>query len=453
MANDIAPEIQLWYAVKAPIKQFQIMAKSPLSPEKKLGKPAFSPLTLWLTDFLDHVDMALFMSLSPLWYTLLFPETWTLEEKTQWFHSFKFLISVLVYPLGAFVFSSIAQMRSPVVALRWSVWGFSLCTMAMGFIPTPWPFFGLYLMAACRFLQCFFSRGDRTIGPIYLMANTPHSSALDRAVIYDVVLISGQWVAQIIAYALLITNDLFLWRIPFVVASIVGCFCAYFRFKNTEKTNPSIALNPTTLPMAQRPSWKWFAALACMTGPAYVFYELCFYLITDFVPMVTSLPFAALAGQKMYLSPLDIGVLFVSYLVLKRFDLTAHRLLSIMSGIGIIGISLLIPMFSALSLYPHLLYVGFFRCVLIALGVPYALCLFILLRQAIASSSKPYLFIPLAQVIGTIFLGHSTCMISFKLYNLLPYAGTAGVYGSLVCALSLWGNGWFKRCVLSGIAS
>ncbi len=430
------------------------MAKSPLSPEKKLEKPAFSPMTLWLTDFLDHVDMALFMSLSPLWYIILFPESWTMAEKTQWFHSFKFLISVLVYPLGAFVFSSIAQMRSPVTALRWSVWGFSLCTMAMGLIPTPWPFFGLYLMAACRFLQCFFARGDRTIGPIYLMANTPNTTALDRAVIYDVVLISGQWVAQIIAYALLSTHNLFLWRIPFIVAGTVGCFCAYFRFKNTEKTKAITPLTPTLiLPTDQRPSWKWFAALACMTGPSYLFYDLCFYLMTDFVPMVTSLPFASLAGQKMYLSPLDIGVLFASYFVLKGFDLTAHRLLSIMSGIGIIGISILIPMFSALSLYPNLLYVGFFRCVLIALGVPYALCLFILLRQAIASSSKPYLFIPFAQVIGTIFLGHSTCMISFKLYNLFPYAGTAGVYGSLVCALSLWGNRWFKRHVLSRSAS
>lgn len=425
------------------------MAQLPLSPEKKLGKPAFSALTLWLTDFLDHVDMALFMSLSPLWYTILFPESWTLTEKTQWFHSFKFLTSVLVYPLGAFVFSSIAQIKSPVMALRCSVWGFSICTMAMGLIPTPWPFFGLYLMAACRFLQCFFARGDRTIGPIYLMANTPNATALDRAVIYDVVLISGQWVAQMIAYVLLSTHDLFLWRIPFIVAGIVGCFCAYFRFKNTEKTKPSVALKPNALPFAQRPSWKWFAALACMTGPSYLFYDLCFYLMTDFVPMVTSLPFAALAGQKGYLSPLDIAILVVSYFTLKRLDLTAHRLMSIMSGIGIIGICILIPMFSALSLYPNLLYVGFFRCVLIALGVPYALCLFILLRQAIASSSKPYLFIPFAQVIGTIVLGHSTCMISFKLYNLLPYSGTAGVYGSLVCVLSLWGNRWFKRFALS----
>jgi MFS family permease len=426
------------------------MAQSPLSPEKKLTKPAFSPLTLWLTDFLDHVDLALFMSLSPLWYILLFPDSWTLAEKTQWFHSFKFLISVLVYPLGAFVFSSIAQIKSPVTALRLSVWGFSLCTMAMGLVPTSWPFFGLYLMAACRFLQCFFSRGDRTIGPIYLMANTPNATALDRAVIYDVVLISGQWVAQIIAYALLMTNDLFLWRISFIVSGIVGCFCAYFRFKNTEKIPSTIpSKSPLNLPIKQRPSWKWFAALACMTGPSYLFYDLCFYLMTDFVPMVTHLPFSALAGQKMYLSPLDMGILFVSYVVLKRLHLTAHRLLSIMSGIGIMGIALLIPMFSTLSIYPHLLYVGFFRCVLIALGVPYALCLFILLRQAIASSSKPYLFIPLAQVIGTIFLGHSTCMISFKLYNLLPYAGTAGVYGSVVCALSLWGNRWFKRCVVT----
>ena len=425
------------------------MAESPLFPEKKLEKPAISPMTLWLTDFLDHVDLALFMSLSPLWYIILFPESWTLAEKTQWFHSFKFLISVLVYPLGAFVFSSIAQIKSPVTALRWSVWGFSLCTMAMGLIPAPWPFFGLYLMAACRFLQCFFARGDRTIGPIYLMANTPNATALDRAVIYDVVLISGQWVAQIIAYALLIANDVFLWRIPFIVAGIVGCFCAYFRCKNTEKTNASPPLTPTlTLLMDQRPSWKWFAALACMTGPSYLFYDLCFYLMTDFVPMVTSLPFASLAGQKMYLSPLDIGVLFASYFTLKRFDLTAHRLLSIMSGIGVIGISILIPMFSALSLYHNLFYVGFFRCVLITLGVPYALCLFILLRQAIASSSKPYLFIPLAQLIGTIFLGHSNCMISFKLYALFPYAGTAGVYGSLLCLLSLWGNRWFKRCVI-----
>ncbi len=425
------------------------MAQSPLSPEKKLTKPAFSPLTLWLTDFLDHVDMALFMSLSPLWYTILFPETWTLAEKTQWFHSFKFLISVLVYPLGAVVFSSIAQIKSPVTALRLSVWGFSLCTMAMGLVPTSWPFFGLYLMAACRFLQCFFSRGDRTIGPIYLMANTPNATALDRAFIYNVILICGQWVAQMIAYALLIRNDPFLWRIPFIVASILGCFCAYFRFKNTEKIHPTVpSKSPLTLPMTHYPSWKWFIALACMTGPTYVFYEICFYLMTDFVPMVTPLPFSALAGQKIYLSPLDIGALFASYIVLKRLNLTAHRLLSIMSGIGIIGISILIPMFSALSIYPHLLYVACFRCILIALGVPYALCLFILLRQAIASSSKPYLFIPFAQVLGTIFLGHSTCMISFKLYTLFPYAGTAGVYGSVVCALSLWGNRWFKRSVL-----
>lgn len=428
------------------------MAKSPvsepLSPEKKIEKPVFSPLTLWLTDFLDHFDLGLYMSLSPLWSQILFSQSYTALEKSQWFHGLNFIISIVVYPLGTVVFSNIAQYRSPMTALRCSVWGSSLSTLAMGLMPVSSLFFGPWLVATCRFLQCFFARGDRTIAPVYLMENSPNATALDRAVVYDIILVSGQWGSQIVAYFLLKTQDPYLWRIPFVVAGILGCFCAYFRFNNASKNTEMVKkTHPSNLSMAQRPPWQWFAALICMTGPSYLFYTLSFYLITDFIPMITPLSGTSLAGQKIYLSGLDIAALVAVYIILKRCDLKPKTLLLIMSRLCIVGVFILIPMFSLLPYFPSLFYVGLFRSILIAIGVPYALCLFVFLRQAIASTSKPYLFVPFAQVLGTIFLGHSTCMISFKLYDLFPYAGTGGVYGSVLCILALFGNSWFKRSV------
>ena len=430
------------------------MAELPLSPEKKPDELIFSPLTFWLTDFLDHFDLALYMSLSPLWIRWMCTESSTVLEKTQWFHGLNFAISALVYPLGAVIFSHIAQYRSPMSALRLSVWGFSISTLAMGFIPISSPFFSPWLLATCRFLQCFFARGDRTIAPVYLMANSPKSTVLDRAVVYDVILIAGQWGAQIVSYFLLKTQSDFLWRIPFVIAGIFGCFCAYFRCKSTTHHKQLIKkADPLVPPATQRPPWKWFLALVCMTGPCYLFYTLSFYLITDFVPMITPLSSVDLAGQKIYLSPLDISILLVVYLLLKRRYLCPTTLLGILSRLCFIGIVILIPMFSLIPVFPSLIYVASLRCLLIALGVPYALCFFVLLRQAIPLTDKPYIFIGLAQVLGTILLGHSTCMISLKLYDLFPYAGMPGVYGSLVCGLALWGNGWFKKFIASSQSS
>jgi len=427
---------------------------SPMEKNRPTGAPtpmpvaSLSPKTLWIVNFLDHFDLALYMSLAPLWGQLFSAASHTTLEKSFWFHSVTFLISAVSYPLGTFIFGYVAQKKSPLMGLRWSIWGFSLSTLAMGMTPTlsQYPLLGPWLFCAFRFFQCFFARGERTITPLYLMAHSTQKTALDRAVAYDVILISGQWCAQIVAFFLLQSGHLFLWRIPFLIAGVFGCCTAWVRCKAIP-THP-ISASPLPAQQSQRPSWQWFAALACMTGPSYIFYALTFYLMTDFVPMITPLSVTALAGQKIYLSAIDILVLLMAHHVLKRYTQRSASLLPIMRLLCLASIAILPLVFWGLPLWPSLHYVGCVRILLIIIGVTYSLCFFVSMRQAIPATHKPYVFISIAHLLGNILLGQSTSTISLWMYGCTQWSCAPGLYGAVVCALALWGQSYFQTSIL-----
>jgi MFS family permease len=407
----------------------------------------FSPASLWAVVFLDHFDLVLYTGLLPLWGVLFFPTSTSALHTASTIHGIFFATRSLAYPLASLLFGWLATRFSPPAGLRLSVLGFSVSTLAMGLIPTAHDniFWGPIFFALCRFLQCFFARGERTITPLYLLDRSPENKAMGRIVIAQVMLFLGNTAAQAASLFLLLPSHQKYWRIAFLMAGIVGCAAAWLRWNSISM--PEKTGNAPKPDSSDSQTWSWsrFIALASITGPTYTFYAFAFYLMSDFVPLITDISNVALMKQKTYFFGADIVVLIGIHWTLKKYKPGPNALIRMMRGLCVLSIATLPLFFYGIVLRPSLGYVGCLQGILILIGVTYALCFFTILKQNLNETNKPYLFMGGAQMVGTITLGYGTAFISLLFYKKTGWACSPGLYGSFVCAVAWWGLGWMKK--------
>jgi MFS family permease len=420
-----------------------------------------SPITLWLANFLDHFDVQLCMILSPLWIDLFFTSSADNAAKATAIHGLYFATSALAYPLGSVIFGLIADRISPVFALRCSILGFSLGTMGMGLLPSAYhyPLLAPLVFALFRFLQSFFARGERAITQIYLFSDDHKGDAINRATAFEFSVFLGGYLASLIGSSFLkkwplatqLATQIDAWRIPFVGAGLVGCLLTWWRWaasKNplphNQASNDHGCNTGAGQSIISRPSWVWFAALACISGPWYLFYALIFKLDL-FYPLISPLTALDLAQQTTYFFGIDLIAVLITRNIVKSIEEKTNVHFHHMRWVCLMGFIVLVPLFGIIPFWPSLKYIALLRISLIFMGVYYSMHFSLYLRDIIRFQSNPYLSIGMAKMVGTILLGHSCAYFSLKIYALTRWACAPGLYGTIVCVLALWGLNWFKK--------
>jgi MHS family proline/betaine transporter-like MFS transporter len=390
--------------------------------------------TLYLLNFWDHFDSALYSFLAP-WLGVIFFPTQDILLASMGIYGVLWTSSLVAAPAGAFIFGLLAKRFSPEYALRCSALGVGISTLAIACLPS-------YSMAsmASPLLLIFFrgllslcAKGDHTIIQSYGMQEKTFPQRIKHSMKVEIFTLSGLFSASMLSMILVQFSHIrtYLWRLPF----FVGGVAILFLLKHRRNHLRSLSL-PDAPPCSTETSfsWKLILEFACVSSLSYVTYATAFQVFNVFIPKVTSLSFEGMLFGNTFWLGLDM----LCIIGIGRTIETMHPL-KVMRPAALALALTSIPLFWGLKLYPHVAYVFFLRGWIVFCGVSYALPLMAWLCH-FSKGSSSYLHIGLGTVLGTLFLGYGTPVISLFLYRQSQWVGAPGVPLTVSALLALFGQ-------------
>lgn len=458
-------------------------------------------LFIFLGDFFDHGDLYFFVTFMPLLGPIFFPTHSFLGPWLLYWVS-----NLLAYPLGAWIFGHMAQQltlrarrnhedpQQVVIPLLGKIFlGLSLCTFIIGLLPSyknfgPWAYWAPCLLLFFRTLQCFFARGQRSIGHLFLLSEGTFGSHILRSMGYELWTLASLMASAFLAsYLLKNYTSPWAWRCLFLIAGSLGAFISLFFIGKKKKTskkedssfkddtstytyspqdlsplhplegkNHDVSFSPP--PEAYKacrhflydvpPMFLWFS-LSVIGGFSYVPYALAFHFLPYFMSTITKIPLHDVLRHTGYLFLLDMTLVLLSFgciFLLWTYKTRKENSSLFSKETKSYSLYFFIFLSKALRVILHLwclfLPLGFFliyfqdsllcfkilRFFIIITGVVYSSFLYLWRKTVHSALGEDYKILGVTQSFGTLIMGHSIGFICHCLFHFFPYSFLPGLY-------------------------
>ncbi len=375
----------------------------------RMGSKRAFQFTIFLGNFFEHYDTALFGFLSPFLAPLIFPQN---DPITALIFTYAIIpISMVIRPIGALVFGYIGDVYGRGQALFISLVGMAILS---GFIACMPPFQQIGVLAPvlfilARILQNFLAAGETMGGAVYLLDNAEGKDHDFLSSFYGASTIGGILLASFGVFLIShynIVNPA--WRFLYVCGFLTALFGCIIR-----KTNCDLPQNIEARMPIKNVFWnqkKALLAIILTSGFDSATYSVSVILMNGFIPLISTLTKAEVMKANTYL-------LFFDFCALPCFGYLAKKISreKLMLGAAICIILFAIPLFSSLK-NASFLQMILVRLTLVTFGVAFCAPFHAWARTLIPAAHR-YTIISFGYAIGNQLLGSPTAAISLFLYQ------------------------------------
>lgn len=380
-------------------------------------------------NFLEHYDTALFSLLAPFLAPIFFSNS---DPLTALIYTYSILCSgFIVRPLGAILFGWIGDCYGRKQALSLSLFGMSITTISIGFIPG-YGEIGLYapiLLTMGRMFQSFFAAGESAGGAIFVLENTPKKRQAIWSGLYDACTMGGILIASAVVLCMSrYTNLQNTWRVLFWSGGITAIIGYYLRRSTITHSVICEKLPFFSIIITNR---KALASIIIASGFSYSIYSLAFSLMNGYIPLITPFSKTTMIEINTFLIALDI-------VLLPLFGYVSHRLgieKVMLTGAALSSVCA-IPLFTLLS-HATLSIIILVRLIIIILGVSFSATYHAWTINLTVARNR-YLILSLGSAIGSQCIGMPTASICLWLYKITNWSGAPGIYFMCLGILSFW---------------
>jgi len=380
-------------------------------------KPARRIVSILLGNSLDHFDTVLYVLLAPIMADTFFPNS---VPTVQIIYMYTvFAGSSFVRPVGSLFFGWLAKSYGPARALRYSLIGISSATFLIGVLPGYFAigYFSPIFLIILRAMQGIFSAGESAVAKFFIMEDVGDRSARKAAYLYEFSTMSGIILGSFISMkAALYSREIYvdIWRFCFLAGGIIGFLILSlrgFQVKNkrpfSSERNKKSSVFLIKKGLVNHRKQVFFCAI--LYAFSYSTYALSFVFINTLVPLVTNISYQSMLAWNTKLLLFDLVLIpIVGTLSLRG------------SPIKIMSIStLILGLFLPASFFflegANIFYITFIRIVIIIVGVVFSTQINFYFSKKFSSENK-YIFLSLANALGTSFLGKTMPAICMFLW-------------------------------------
>jgi MFS transporter, MHS family, proline/betaine transporter len=369
--------------------------------------------SILIGNVLEHYDTALFAFLAPFFAPLFFP---FFNELTNLVIAFAMIpLGKISKPLGAFIIGHLGDRYGRLLALRISLRGMAVFSLAIVFLPTydsiGWlaPI-GLLL---CRIAISFFAAGECMGGGVYLLESTEKIPKGVLSSIFASSTVAGILLASTGVSLLSLTNSMDIgWRLLYLIGSLTAVVGSFFRKGYEQKED----WKGDDLSWKKRLKICWshrkpLLTLVFASGFSYATYSLVFVMMNGFIPLVSSFSYQEMMGVNTTLLFLDFALLPIIAILFKK---ASYKSLMIVGVLFLSAISL--PLFYCLKT-DSFTSIFLVRFVLMVAGVLFA-ATFHAWAQELVPEKCRFTGVSIAYVIGAQLLGAPSAAVGVFLYQL-----------------------------------
>jgi MFS transporter, MHS family, proline/betaine transporter len=240
---------------------------SPAQPQRNV----WQVLLAMLGTMLDYYDHTLYGLTAAVIANTFFPHEDLSVRMIQTFGVYA--MASFAKPFGGIFFGSLGDRFGRSLALKWSMLGICIPTLIIAFLPgyETWGFFAPLALIICRISQGIFIAGEYDGARIYLYEHFGNRWPCFLNSLVSMSMIVGVYLASIAcALALSVTDNTWMWRVPFALGGIVGLLIAPFRhyLPETKAYQSHVAKKTTyvsTLSVIKK-NWPVILAIIFITG-------------------------------------------------------------------------------------------------------------------------------------------------------------------------------------------
>ncbi|WP_341753086.1 MULTISPECIES: MFS transporter [unclassified Candidatus Tisiphia] len=390
-------------------------------------------LSILIGNSLDHFDTAIYSFLAPILSIIFFPKD---DPIVALILTYSVLAtSIITRPVGAIIFSMIAQKRGATMALSYSLIGVAITTMLIGFIPTyqmiGW--FSPLMLLIIRTMLGIFGEGESSIAKLYILENKVQTQGLKASSLYQLSTMLGIIIASLVSAILISSNHHEYWRLCFILGGSTGIVGGYLRrYANTSQK--AIEQKSYTLNMILNIIFNNkcnILRVSIVSGFSYMTYVIPFIVMNSFVPLITSISLETMMSVNTLLLIMDVAMIPLIWYFIKKY-----RPVDIM----LVSTSILFISIIPLWLYmtdASVWYVNFVRLWIITLGVLFVCPLNYWLNSLFHGSDK-YMLVSIGDAIGTPIFGRSAPAVCIALWHFTSSSISIGVYIAMITLATIW---------------
>ncbi len=386
-------------------------------------------ISILLCNAIEHFDTSLYAFLAPIFANLFFSAG---DYAVQLIAAYGVIAtSSLVKPIGTYFFSSVARKNGPLFSLKISIFGVSITTSALFFIPTydeiGW--IATVLLIFCRMLMGFFGAGEIAISRIFLIANNP---SYKMSALYEASSIVGIIAASGIATIAFIFENSQLWRFCFVLSGIIGTVALLLRI-NEKNSNEKDSVRFKT----QKIKIKKLKVLKIVLNVIVnnITYGIPFVLLNTLIPMVNP---EILKGEMMSLNILLLCIDLLAFFVIGNLKLKIKPKKIIFLTYRLLGV--LSPLLFVLIENSTILGITLIRALIVILGVVATVAQNLYFNQLLNEQNEKYAIIGNSIALGDALFGKATPAICLALFTYTGEMISIGIYISFFCFICIYLN-------------
>jgi MHS family proline/betaine transporter-like MFS transporter len=391
--------------------------------------PFREKLGVFLGNFFEHYDTALFGFLSPVLAPIFFPKKEALEALIL--TSAIIPIGMLARPLGALFFGFISDELGRRTSLFFTLLGMSFTSIFIALIPINFnaPFFSAALFAIARLMQNFFASAEVIGGGVFLVENSENEKKDLISSLYSMSTIAGILFASFAIVTLSkFTNLEKTWRYLYFLGAVTGIFGLMLRRKGEVRKRDK-GLEISLIKMIQF-NYKRVIQIAIVSGFSYANFSISMFLAASFFPLVAKV-------TKLEMMQMNTYLLFLDLIALPFFGVIAKKIgrdrAMVLAASLVFAIVLPFVFIKNLSLYQAY----FFRVTFVLLGVLFTAPFHSWANELIPKKIRCQL-IGLSYAIGSQLLGGPTISLSLWVFKKTGLIISVFWYWLLLSALSIF---------------
>ena len=426
-----SPSKKLILAKKAlAFSSFPLLKNKGMGRVKRKRAPYFFAASIG--NLFEHYDKHLFAFLAPFLAPLFFQTKSPLLSLILTFGIMP--LSLLSRPLGALIFGKIGDRQGRKKALTITLMGMAFVTLLMGILPTyqqaGW--IAPLLLILTRLLQSFFASGEITGGALLILEHCDPKKRSFLSSIYDCSSILGILIASFAVTLLAHFNCIAsTWRLLYLGGAVTACIGMGLRLFTREDELPLKREDPLSTAQLIWKERRIFLALCFGIGFSYAIYENATTLMHSYLPFISRLSQVDSAWMSTWILILDLCLLPIFGYLAMRLSYQKTMLFFLF-----LTITLAFPLFNSLK-EAAVFSVLAVRILFVILGVGFSAPLY---AWAIETTPSPhrYTLISLSTAIGSQLIGGGSCVISLWLFEQTGWAGSPGLYLSLIGAITFF---------------
>ncbi|WP_425364180.1 MFS transporter [Candidatus Tisiphia endosymbiont of Hybos culiciformis] len=386
-------------------------------------------LSILIGNSLDHFDTAIYSFLAPILSVIFFPKD---DPIVALILTYSVLAtSIITRPIGAIIFSMIAQKRGATLALSYSLIGSAITTMLIGFIPTyqmiGW--FSPLMLLIIRIMLGIFGEGEHCIAKLYIVENKTQVQGVKASYLYELSTIFGIIIASFVSTILISSNHHEYWRLCFILGGSTGIVGVYLRrYSNTPQRAIEQKSYTSNVILNNKCN---ILRVSIVSGFSYMTYVIPFIVMNSFVPLITSISLGMMMSFNTLLLIIDAAMIPLIGHFVKKY----HPV-----DVMIVSTSILFISIVPLWLYMNdasVWYVNFVRLWIITLGVLFACPVNYWLNNLFHGSDK-YMLVSIGDAIGTSIFGKFTPSVCIALWHFTGSSISIGIYIAIITLATIW---------------